>query len=215
MNSFLKKKFKHLVFNLSTTLYRKLGFSQDFYFFLDQFLKSSNEPLTIFEIGAHFGIDTLKLSCLFPNSQIYAFEPDPRNFQILSKLDKSPNIHIFNQAISDSVGYSKFFMSMSHKPNFSKFAKYPWIDKNFFNTNYLSRSGASSLLTGHEALDSARDVTVSTTTLDNFCLTRFIQAIDLLWIDVQGAENLVIKGANDTLSTVKYIWIEYGFTQYE
>ena len=215
MMSLFKKYLKKLIFKLSSRLYNAVGFSHDFYLFSDLFLNPSDESITIFEVGAHFGVDTFKLSKLFPTARIYAFEPDSRNFQVLSKLDTSPYIHIFNQALSDRVGSAKFYMSMSTKPNFSKFLDYPWIDKSFFNSNSLSRSGASSLLNGHEALNNAKESIVSTTTLDKFCSEHYVSSIDLLWVDVQGAEKLVINGASLTLKHVRYIWIEYGFVQYK
>ena len=36
----------------------------------------------IVEVGAHYGEDTLRFLKFFPNSNIYCFEPDPRNILI-------------------------------------------------------------------------------------------------------------------------------------
>ena len=43
-------------------------------------------PVTvILDIGANIGISTLYLAALFPNARLFAFEPDPDNFQLLIK----------------------------------------------------------------------------------------------------------------------------------
>ena len=80
-----KNKLKKLILKVSPRLYNFLGLSHNFYHFSNLFLNPSDGGITIFEVGAHFGVDTFKLSRLFPTARIYAFEPDSRNFQVLSK----------------------------------------------------------------------------------------------------------------------------------
>ena len=36
-----------------------------------------------------------------------------------------------------------------------------------------------------------------------------------MWIDVQGAEKEVLKGAKSLLSKTRYVWIEYGEVEYD
>lgn len=212
---FLKRLTKNFLFKLSPSLFKTLNLSSDFYLFFDQYLDSRDYAYTIFEIGSHFGVDTFKLSNIFPNAHIYAFEPDLRNYEVLRHLEGNPNIQINNLALSDTEGTAEFYMSISSKKNFSKFKDFSWIDESFFTSNALSRSGASSLLKGHESLINAKKIMVSTLTLDHFCNNNSIESIDLLWIDVQGAEKLVLGGADHILKNVNYIWIEYGFVEYE
>ncbi len=50
------------------------------------------------------------------------------------------------------------------------------------------------------------------TTLDQLCLeSKFDDPIDLIKIDVQGAEHLVLAGATQTLKRTKVIWTEVSF----
>ena len=49
------------------------------------------------------------------------------------------------------------------------------------------------------------DFLVETSTLDNFYKSK---NLDILWIDVQGAEKLVLDGAKNTLKKVKAVFIE-------
>lgn len=48
-------------------------------------------------------------------------------------------------------------------------------------------------------------------TLDNICKDKNIDHIDLLKIDVQGAEGLVLEGGENILDHTEYIWIEVSF----
>ncbi len=49
---------------------------------------------------------------------------------------------------------------------------------------------------------------VSTITLDSFCQEQKIKQIDFIHMDVQGAELLVLKGAENLISSIKIIWLE-------
>ncbi len=58
-------------------------------------------------------------------------------------------------------------------------------------------------------LDVRERIRVPASTLDKLCEThRFDSAIDLLKIDVQGAEGLVMAGAGETLRRTRLIWME-------
>jgi hypothetical protein len=49
---------------------------------------------------------------------------------------------------------------------------------------------------------------VFTSTLDLWSRSIGLEKIDLLWIDVQGAELLVFKGAEEMLQKTEYIYVE-------
>lgn len=65
----------------------------------------------------------------------------------------------------------------------------------------------------NEILASQDLESVTTETVDNFCLGHKISFVDLLKIDVQGAELAVLKGASGLLQSgrVGFVFIEVGF----
>jgi hypothetical protein len=77
----------------------------------------------------------------------------------------------------------------------------------------------SSLLKIHRQLPELSEVqlgtpttlTVQTRTLDDIALEARISEIDLLKIDVQGAEGKVLVGASQMLNRTRFIWVEVSF----
>src|SRR3989304_6137581 len=59
----------------------------------------------IVEAGAHIGRDTLKMSLLWPQGTIYAFEPVPELFaQLVERTKEQLNVRCFNIALSTVRG---------------------------------------------------------------------------------------------------------------
>lgn len=57
----------------------------------------------IIDIGAHIGGFTKRVAEMFPNTEIYAFEPEENNFKLLEiNMKGYKNVHLFNAAV---VGY--------------------------------------------------------------------------------------------------------------
>ena len=59
-----------------------------------------------------------------------------------------------------------------------------------------------------------QEIVVPTETLDNWCATNGISEIDIMWIDVQGAELLVFQGAQTILMNTRIILTEVGLKPY-
>lgn len=57
-----------------------------------------------------------------------------------------------------------------------------------------------------------KQIEVKTVSLDSWTKENNIEKIDLIWVDVQGAERDVIEGAKETLKNVHYFFTEYGET---
>ena len=67
-------------------------------------------------------------------------------------------------------------------------------------------------VTGEIDLAVAETISTHLSTLDDICLnTGTTGPVDLLKIDVQGAEHLVLKGASRTLQEVRAVWVEVSF----
>lgn len=177
--------------------------------------KYVKNPSVIFEIGSHLGTDTVKLKKNFPQSEIYCFEPDPRSLHIFEKYHKDLDVNLIPVAASNENGIAKLYQSYSkEKEDFTK-KKYSHIKEDDIINYKLSRCGASSLRSGHEALIDAETVDVKTVKLDDWSKNNNINHIDLIWLDVQGNESNVFDGAQEILSNTKFIWTEFGEKDYD
>lgn len=153
----------------------------------------ANPAPTILDVGAHVGLDSIEFALLYPDGHIYAFEADERNFLELANATRCfPNIKVVHGAVSDCSGVVSFFGS-SGVSNGSGSILTP--------TKHLERHP---LVT----FDLSHNQVVPSITLDQFFAESHLKQVDLLWMDVQGAELLVARGATSLLPRVRYIYAE-------
>lgn len=62
----------------------------------------------------------------------------------------------------------------------------------------------------HPLITFDQKITVTASTLDTWCDKHGIEAIDFIWMDVQGAEIDVFKGGINTLTKTRFIYSEYS-----
>lgn len=156
----------------------------------DYFLVSNVLPWSqfrvIFDVGANIGMFSLISATICSLGTIHAFEPLPYAIAKIEKnreLNELANIVINASAVSDIIGMIKLSV--------------------IFNGTQASLN--PSLV--HEP-DLSR-VDASTVTLDGYVKQHSIDHIDMLKIDVEGAEYLVLRGGLKTLQITKYVLIEY------
>ncbi len=167
---------------------------------------SRSDPI-ILEIGANDGLTTDKFVGIFPDAKIYCFEPDWRALQLFEKRKFGDQIHLFNCAVCDVDGTVGFFAS-DGAPDI--------IPDNMDVSKGWHCSGSIKEPTGHLEMHKwcrfdARN-NVPAVRLDTWA-GEFLEAdteIDLIWMDVQGAEAEVFEGAKNTLNRVQYIFTEYS-----
>lgn len=160
----------------------------------------------IFDVGAHFGESIRYLKGIFPQAIICSFEPDLDSFKELS-ANSTDGVSCFNLALSDSDGTAAFFRnSISHTNSLLK------VNLNSKDSISLARANAEGDTHFFEGFN--REDTVSTVRLDTFTRSHGIDHIDLLKIDVQGAECRVLKGAEATLVNTAVVVIEISFFDY-
>ncbi|HBT08332.1 MAG TPA: hypothetical protein DEB18_01555 [Leeuwenhoekiella sp.] len=172
------------------------------------------EDPIIVEIGAHYGEDSVRFTETFEKSTIYCFEPDPRNIAIFKKHVDNSRIKLFECALSNEEGTAEFFQSYQDYAKEQVPDKYDWISKEDYEKHKLNNSGSSSLKKGYQHTLN-ETITVQTKRFDNWMVENDISQIDLAWIDVQGAEAMVIEGMGNEIYNVGFIWIEYGELNYE
>lgn len=146
----------------------------------------------IFDVGAHYGESEKEFSRNFINSSIYCFEPFKPSFLVL-KNNVSNKTYIFNIGFSDIAGKFDFHSNLADPTN-----------------SLLSLEDNAHKIWGLKKLSEKQSVTCEFTTIDEFVFSEMINHIDLLKIDVQGAEYKVLSGAKKMLSknAIKIIFME-------
>lgn len=143
--------------------------------------------LVIFDLGAFVGNIAKMYEELFPGSHIYCFEPFPDSFeQLTQNVAGHPNIHPVAKAVGKEPG-STHFQVNKYAPTNSILATH--------------QQGATTW--GKGLLETESIIEVEVTTLDAFMEASNIDYIDILKMDVQGAEYLVLEGAKKALSAGK------------
>ncbi len=158
----------------------------------------------LFEIGACEGEDTVKYSRLFPSSQIFSFEPLPENIELLQRnmeKYKVENASVYPLAFSSTVGKATFFVSSGRPPDA---VQSDWDYGN--KSSSLLPPGNYQQLTGFLKFET--EIEVETSTIKTFCVNNNIDEIDFIHLDVQGAELLVLQGAEEFINKIKVIWLE-------
>lgn len=173
------------------------------------FDKESN--LIIFDVGACEAEDSIRYSKLFPNAKIYAFEPVPNNYKKAKEnidfYNKSSQILLFPYALYDKEGEFDFYVS-SGNPDL----KVKNLDWDFGNKS-SSLLEPRKIKYTHEWLKFNQVIKVQTKTLKNFCYELNIKKINLLHLDVQGAELSVLKSAEEFLNDIDLIWLEVSVVE--
>lgn len=140
--------------------------------FMHRFLRPK---MTVLDVGAHIGEYTLMAAKIVGIAgQVHAFEPQPRMYEILCKnieLNHLSNVQAHPLAISNSSGKVEF--EICNEPSMSSIRR---------------------------QLDSDREICiVEATPLDDSWSNPQVK-VDLIKVDVEGAEKLVFEGASELMS---------------
>lgn len=166
---------------------------------LIQYLPSIAPASMIFDIGC----DRLSLSApilrdAFPEAIIHAFDPEPRHIKALAETgdDRRLNIYFHPVAVCDRSGGRDFWQSQP----------LPGEGDSWF----MSGSIREPVIKGDGTHYKSNPISVHTVTLDDFCQVHVIDAIDLICLDVQGSEDLVLRGASRMLPRIRYVYAEHN-----
>jgi FkbM family methyltransferase len=160
----------------------------DHYEFTVFFKKLLSSSEYFIDVGANFGYYSLLAAKLKDNIQIHAFEPSPGPLKYLRENIQQNGVEhvikVYNLALSDSDEILDFYIVMNKK--------FP---------QFLNLSGEHN--TGSKNLKNATQIKVESTSLDKLYDLKKIENVDLIKIDVEGAENSVIKGAEILIEQFK------------
>ena len=159
----------------------------------------------VVDIGSwHLG-QSIEFSNIFPHAKIDAFEPVPNSYRLcidkLNSLDdhRKEQIRVHNIALNNTKADIPFYPVDDTKKQ--------GIDMGFSSMFKLKKGIFKEPLFQNEIM-------VAGDTLDNWCVENDITTIDIMWIDVQGAELNVFKGAIDILKATRIIMTEVGLKPY-
>lgn len=151
----------------------------------------------VIQVGANTG-DELGLF-LAKTNKILCFEPVEAALEILHSKIAQNNLQdtviVSDYVVSDQTGEVEFFVSHGCGGNSSLFDLNP--DRPEFHLSNF-----------HE-----KKVLKKATTLDDFFKDSHLNSSDynFIFMDVQGAEHLVLLGAKETLKNIDYIYMEVSY----
>lgn len=150
------------------------------------------EVLTIVIVGAWRGGEIPGLLRRYPGASIIAFEPAPDNFAALtSAFGDEFRVKCIRAAVGERPGEAAF-----HEGSLP-------------GTGSLLAFGDDMASRNHNVgLFERQSFGVSVTTLDTADATALLEVVDLLKIDVQGAELGVLRGGSRVISRTKAILVE-------
>lgn len=149
----------------------------------------------VLDLGANIGyFTTLAGRLVGPAGKVISFEPEPNNFRYLKRnieLNKLENIEAYQKAVSNANGSTKLFICS--------------YDSGHHTINQLD--GITAYSRGRKYQRFSIDVDM--VRIDDF-ISGKISKVDVIKMDVEGAEALAVEGMRETLrnNDVK-VFLEY------
>jgi FkbM family methyltransferase len=141
--------------------------------------------LFVADVGAYRGWYTVLAGLLVGSTgHIYSFEPERNNFEYLRmavRMSKLNNVTLFRLALGDKDGIATLYLS-----------KHPSMHSMVLKRGY-------------------KQVNIPCLKLDSLVKRGLIKHLDLIKLDVEGAELAVLKGAVTTISMFKPIFLNLYF----
>lgn len=175
-------------FNIAIYLYeddnpsyfKKKGYFNDDPKLIDFLHQNIKKGWTVFDVGAMRGyITVLAANIVGLSGQVHSFEPEEKNYQRLLEnisLNHYKNVTANKLAVYDRVGV---------------------LSLNVFKERGWHSMGIP--VVGGKEIQPIQKQNIRAITLDSYCQTKQINKINLVKIDVEGAEKNVFEGSEDLL----------------
>ena len=179
-----------LGYKVSAFDYGPIKFLFEEIFFKGQyFIELTERKPILFDCGANIGFATIFFKWMYPESEIFAFEPDKNTFELLKKnIDQNrlKNVNLFNFALTDKEGKIDFF-----------------IDN--------SRPGSLIMSENFDRMPVSHKTLVDAVCLSGFIKERIVKKIDLIKMDIEGSEKKAMEDLdrNNQLNKISNFIIEY------
>lgn len=161
---------------------------------LPRFLGGAETIEIVFDVGGHEGESVVEFRKCFPNARIYSFEPFPETYERLQR-----NVSSLRNVFTHQLGFA------------AETGRLPFYAGNESRLNSLLPQGHEYVWQKNSPLEKC--AVLPFMTLDDFCAAQGITRIDLLKIDVQGAEDQVLAGSRRMLERggIRAIRLEVNF----
>lgn len=193
---FFKKLGKWLGLNHLISVKQKAGVKYAIYTFSDdrdaislsrepfvyELLSKLSDDAIFIDVGANIGMFTIYALNRIRNGKVIAIEPFPDNIRLIRKsieLNHFKNAFLYECALSDKNGMVNLYL--------------------------YEHDGLHSIMGGIHSYTQTQSqgfISVQLRTLDSIVNELGLHKIDLIKIDVEGAELLVLKGASDSLPKI-------------
>jgi FkbM family methyltransferase len=143
-------------------------------------------PKLIIDIGGHIGLTTLYLKKLYPKAVIKVYEPNPISFQLLQdniSINGISDVELNQVAVTNSFSTRDFFIDN---------------DNSWYSTSSLSEKGWN----GTQKLDK---ISIETISFESILDLK----PDFIKMDIEGAEQSLIKSNLEKLANTSYLAIEF------
>ena len=154
--------------------------------FLARLKATGYAPRVIYDVGASTGIWSEVAAGVFPSANFHLFEPLAERYDDLSgRMRRLPNLTLHPVALGDSNGTAPMFVARD---------------------TYTSSLNDRGEITEVEEMK-----TVPVHRLDDYASERRLPCPDVIKIDCQGAEALILAGAERALDAAKVLLLETWF----
>lgn len=155
----------------------------------------------IIEIGARDCAETVRLANQYEKAKIFTFECNPATIEICrERVAGLNNVTLIEKAITNTNGQIKFYPTNPEKTMTT------WPDGNPGASSIFKASGKYPVETYIQD-----EIVVEAVTLYSFLFEHNLDSIDLLWMDIQGAELSALQGLGKSIENVKIIQTEIEF----
>lgn len=162
---------------------------EEIFFKSHYFVELKNKKPVIFDCGANIGVASVFFKWMYPESEIFAFEPDKNTFELLKKniiQNRLENVSLFNFALTDKEGKIDFF------------------------TDSL-KQGSLTMSENSGRTPSDQKILVDSACLSGIIRKKSVERIDLIKMDIEGSEKKVMEDLykNNQLGIVSNFIVEY------
>jgi FkbM family methyltransferase len=166
------------------------------------YIKDFSRNVVIFDVGSRDCKQSIEFYEKFPNAKIFAFECNPNTLPICRENIKnySDRITLVEGAVCDYDGEITFYPIDQEKTVTS------WKDGN---------PGASSLFksNGSYTVENyiQNEIKTNCHRLDTVMKKYNIDKVDIMWMDLQGAELLAMQSLGDNLAKLQMLYTEVSY----